>query len=354
MRAAGWSRRDVAPRGAADEAKRFVMLPRLRRTPVSAASTKTSFLNLEEPPSRRLFPNRPRSRAGALAILCALALLAACSDGRREKAAGEPAPSPYLAMARGQVDVEGGLIRLTAPRDGRLEEIRVEDGDVVKAGDVLATIDPRQAEIGLAAAEARLAQAEAQAGVLKAKRPQAQQQALRLGEAAGAGAATGQSADDAATALAVLKAEQTVAEAAVRLARQQVEEARMEMDARTIRAPAAGRVVRRSAHVGDAVSAQLATELFQLLPDRPRIVRAELNEAYVDLVKPGMQAEVVRDSDQGQAVPARVLRIGEVFGPSRLTDDPVERAGAHDVECVLQLDGGQFRIGQRVLVRFRR
>ena len=41
-------------------------------------------------------------------------------------------------------------------------------------------------------------------------------------------------------------------------------------------------------------------------------------------------------------------------GPSRLTDDPVERAGAHDVECVLQLDGGDFRIGQRVLVRFRR
>jgi hypothetical protein len=92
--------------------------------------------------------------------------------------------------------------------------------------------------------------------------------------------------------------------------------------------------------------------LFQLLPDRPRIVRAELNEAYVDLVKPGMHAEVVRDSDQGTAVAAEVLRVGEVFGPSRLTDDPVERAGAHDVECVLRLDGGEFRIGQRVLVRF--
>jgi hypothetical protein len=67
-----------------------------------------------------------------------------------------------------------------------------------------------------------------------------------------------------------------------------------------------------------------------------------------------MQAEIVRDSDQGKAWPARVLRVGEVFGPSRLTDDPVERAGAHDVECVLALEGGDFRIGQRVLVRFRR
>ena len=81
-------------------------------------------------------------------------------------------------------------------------------------------------------------------------------------------------------------------------------------------------------------------------------MRAELNEAYVDRVKPGMRAEVVRDSDRALHIPARVLRIGDVFGPSRLTDDPVERAGAHDVECVLLLEGGDFRIGQRVLVRF--
>ena len=73
-----------------------------------------------------------------------------------------------------------------------------------------------------------------------------------------------------------------------------------------------------------------------------------------DLVKPGMQAEVVRESGAGAPVPAEVLRVGEVFGPSRLTDDPIERAGVHDVDCVLKLSGGDFRIGQRVLVRFKR
>lgn len=329
-------------KGAAREGSRgFAMLHGLRRRPVLAAAAKTSSIH----------PFGAHRRPLA-ALLLALTL-AACTDGKQEKAAAA-APSPYLAMARGQVDVEGGLVRIVAPRDGRLDEVRVEDGDVVKAGQVLAVIDSRQAKIALGAAEARLAQAEAQVGVLKAKLPQAQQQAQRIGEAAGAGAATGQSADDATAALAVLKAEIVAAEAAVKLAHQSVDEAHAELDARTLKAPVAGRVVRRAAHVGDVVSVQLATELFQLLPDRPRIVRAELNEAYVDLVKPGMQAEVVRDSDQGQAVPARVLRVGEVFGPSKLTDDPVERAGAHDVECVLQLDGGEFRIGQRVLVRFKR
>lgn len=290
------------------------------------------------------------------ALFVASATLVACSDENHDaKATATAAPrSAFIAMARGQVDVEGGLIRVVAPRDGHVEAVEVEDGSMVKRGDVLARLDQRQARIGVGMAEAGLAQAQAQVGVLNARVPQSQMQAQRIAEAAGAGAATGQSADEAKATLVVLKAEIAAAEAAVAVARQHVEEARAELDARTIKAPAAGRIVRRSVHVGDVVSAQNATELFQLLPDRPRIVRAELNEAYVDLVKPGMLAEVVRDSDQGKAVPARVLRVGDVFGPSRLTDDPVERAGAHDVECVLQLDGGDFRIGQRVLVRFPR
>jgi len=277
--------------------------------------------------------------------------LAGCVDG---ESADKPASTnAYIAMARGQVDVEGGLIRVVAPRDGRVDEVKVEDGNEVKRGDVLATLDQRQARIGVEVAEAGLAQAQAQVAVLKARLPQARVQASRIGEAAGAGAATGESADETAAAVSVLQAEVGAAEAAVKVARAHVEEARAELDVRTLTAPVAGRVVRRSAHVGDVVSAQAATELFEILPDRPRIVRAELNETYVDQVKPGMLAEVVRDSDPAKTYPARVLRIGEVFGPSRLTDDPVERAGAHDVECVLLLESGDLRIGQRVLVRFR-
>jgi len=294
--------------------------------------------------------------AGMIALMsvAALAGLASCSSERDANAGPLPPPGAYLAMARGQVDVEGGLVRVVAARDGRVEEVRVEDGDIVKQGDVLARLEQRPARIALGIAEANLAQANAQVGVLKAKLAPLADQARRVAEAAGAGAASGQSADDAGTAVAVLKAEVAAADATARVAREHVEQARAELDERAIVAPAAGRIVRRSVHVGDAVSAQAGAELFQLLPDRPRIVRAELNEAYVDLVKPGMRAEVVRDSDQGTVVAAEVLRVGEVFGPSRLTDDPVERAGAHDVECVLRLDGGEFRIGQRVLVRFKK
>ena len=292
-------------------------------------------------------------RSAALAFALAAALAAsACSSG---ESAGAPATeSRYLAMARGEIDVEGGLVRVTAPRDGRIVEVAVEDGDDVQAGAVLAKLDARQALSAVEIDEAGRAEAEARVAVLKAKLPAAQDAAKRVGEAASAGAATGQSADESATTLAVLKAEIGAAEAAVKVARAQADSARTELDALTLTAPVAGRIVHRSAHVGDVVSTAAATELFRILPDRRRIVRAELNEAYVDKIKPGMRAEVVRDSDEGTAYPAKVLRVGEVFGPSRLTDDAEERAGAHDVTCVLALEGGEFRIGQRVLVRFTR
>lgn len=290
-----------------------------------------------------------------VASLALGAVLSACSSTNPEPSSPSAgAPSAYLAMARGEVDVEGGLVRIVAARDGRVAEVKVEDGDTVKQGDALALLDQRQARIGIGIAQAGLGQAQAQVDVLKARLRPAQVQSSRTTEAAAAGAATGQSADDASAALAVLKAEIVAGDAAVKLASEHLEAARAELDAAVVSAPTAGRIVRRSVRVGDVLSVQSATELFQLLPDRPLIVRAELNEAYVDLVKPGMEAEVVRDSDQGSPVSARVLRVGEVFGPSRLADDPVERAGAHDVECVLRLEHPDFRIGQRVMVRFKR
>jgi RND family efflux transporter MFP subunit len=293
-------------------------------------------------------------RYGPIAALALAAVLAGCAKGEgEEKIASAPA-SPLVAMARGQVDVEGGMIRVGALLEGRVVRVAVGEGDEVREGEMLAELDARQAKVAIQIAQAEQAQAEAHVAVLRARVPQLRSQAQRTREAAEAGAATGQSADETTTAVAVLEAEIAAGDAAVKVARARVEEARAGLDARRIVAPVAGRIARRAVRVGDVVSPQSPDALFEILPDRPRIVRAELNESYVDKVKPGMQAEVVRDSDSGPAVPARVLRVGDVFGPSRLADDPQERAGSRDVECVLALEGGDFRIGQRVLVRFRR
>jgi hypothetical protein len=64
-----------------------------------------------------------------------------------------------------------------------------------------------------------------------------------------------------------------------------------------------------------------------------------------------VRAEVMRDPGAGMPDPATVLRGSEVFGPSRLTDDAIEGTGALEVTCVFALEGGELRIGPRVLVR---
>lgn len=283
----------------------------------------------------------------------ALALSACSHSGTDKNAVAQVPASPYVAIARGQVDVEGGLIRIAAPRDGVISQLHGAPGTTVKAGDVLAVLDPKQAELGVGIATAELDQAKAHSAALRVKVADLKQRADRAAQAAQAGAAPVQSADDARLALNDLNAEIAEAEAATEAAQQRLQLARHEVEVRTLRAPVSGRVVTRNAHLSGMVSAQSAAPLFTLLPDAPRIVRAELNETFVAKITPGMHAEIVTDVTGDKVHSATVLRVGDVFGPSTLVEDPQEASDARDVECILKLDSDVLRVGQRVQVRFR-
>jgi macrolide-specific efflux system membrane fusion protein len=288
-------------------------------------------------------------------LMCAVVFaLCACSRQPADRAPAVPASTPgYVAIARGQVDVEGGLIRINAPRDGVLSQVHGEPGSTVKAGDVLAVLDLHQSELAAGIAQAELDQADAHTAALRARVAGLKQRADRAHEAAQAGAAAAQSADDASQALAELNAEIGEAAATVAAAQQRLKQARHEIEIRTLRAPVSGRVVARNAHAGDVVSAQSATALLTLLPDAPRIVRAELNEAFVAKVAPGMGADIVAEAGSDKVYKATVTRIGDVFGPSKLVEDAQEASDTRDVECILQLQSDELRVGQRVQVRFR-
>lgn len=279
-------------------------------------------------------------------------LVAGCSS-RTPATDGTAAATSYAAVARGRVEVQGGLLQLDAPREGTLVRVAVHEGDHVTKGQVLAGMDPEPATLQVQAAEAALVQAQAQVDLLKGKQVLARQQAQRLGEAAKAGAGDAQSAEAARGTVAELAASKTSAEAAVDMARQKLQSARYELKLRTLRAPIEAQVIGVFAQPGASVSPQ-SGPLFTLLPQTPPIVRAELSEALVDAVKVGMPAVV--SSDGGGAVhrwPAHVVRIGSVVGPSVLADDPQQRLNERTVSCVVAFDQPQhLRIGQRVLVQF--
>jgi multidrug resistance efflux pump len=301
---------------------------------------------------------KPHRCASVVLAVTALAL-GACSSGGEQGAPAQTSAqaSPWLAVARGKVAVEGGMVLVAARTDGVVESVTVKQGDVVKRGQVLAALDARSANIAVASAEAGIEQAKAQLVGLQVSLKQAEQRAPRLAAAAKAGAATGEAAEQARSAVASLKARQAAAQAELDAARQKAAAARLDLDATTLRAPVAGTIVVRRVAIGQSVSASSGQPLFELLPDRPHIVQAQLDVDAAGAIHAGMHAEVVRDSGSGPAYDATVTWVGQVLQPAGLTQDPLERALANDVDCTLELapaKQGQapLRIGQRVLVRF--
>lgn len=291
----------------------------------------------------------------ALTLTC---LLAGCSRSADEPTNATAPPAAYAAVARGKVDIEGGLLALSMPREGTLAKVAVHEGDHVKEGQLLAALDTQPATLAIEAAQAQLEQIQAQLKLIAVKQAGAKQRAQRLAAAVVAGAGDGQSADDAREAAAQLDAEQQSTRAALSMASQKLDEARYELKQRSLLAPFDADVVQVSAQPGASVS-PTSSPLFTLLPQKPRIVRAELNDSFVGVIQPGMPAEVVPDNGRDDTRwSAHVLRIGRVYGPATLENDPQVRANARTVECVLAFDEPtsdqtkNLRIGQRVMVRF--
>lgn len=108
-------------------------------------------------------------------LLAAVALssLAACGGPPEgapdaEAAAAKPGVNPktvntpYAAIAAGKVDIEGGLVDIAARAPGVVKEVFVQEGDLVKAGQILARQEDDDARLSRNRVSAELAQAEAQ------------------------------------------------------------------------------------------------------------------------------------------------------------------------------------------------
>jgi multidrug resistance efflux pump len=292
--------------------------------------------------------------SAALRRAFALALLVTALGGCGRPAAETPpaAASRYAAMARGTVDVDGGLLTIYAPRDGHVVTVPVGEGDAVRAGDLLAELDTVAADLAVATAQAEVGQAQVQLAAQAVRLDPAQRRAARLSAARREGLATEQSAEDAEALQQGQRAERDVAEAALLLARQHLKTAQWEREQRSVRAPVDATVARRLVTPGSSVLAQPPGELFVLLPRQPLVVRAEIEQDFVERVHAGMSAEIVDEVAPDKVYAAKVQRLAEVFSRRSGSDAPNERQDVRVLECTLVLKDASLRVGQRVLVRF--
>lgn len=300
-----------------------------------------------------------RTRCGVILTAASL-LLAACSDNTSTSASTQAATgtqqesSRKIAVARGTVDVEGGLINLSSSTDGVVRALNVREGESVTKGQSLLTLSTatETAAVAVAESEWKLAQERRQASL--AKLPELRRAASRLEQAARAGAVQTQLSDTAQQQLKDAEADARIAQAEVDVALQRLNQAKALLAQRSITAPEAGEIISIHAQPGAAISAN--TPAMLLLPARPLIVRAELNAAYVGNIVPGMQASITSDMDSdsdSNALPqARVIRVSPVYRQGRLQEE-AQRGPVRVVECILEFEEpANVRVGQNVRVNF--
>jgi membrane fusion protein, multidrug efflux system len=265
-------------------------------------------------------------------------------------------PRPDVWTADAYVMVHYAAI---APRiPGQVATVPVDDNDVVKTGQVLATLDSRDQETALAAAEAAVARdrsqlnetsatvsrqpsiiAEQQAAVAsaRAKLDFAQANARRYGNLAVTGAGTMQEHQQADTTLAqgqasldsaeasldaarrqsdVLKARRSAAEAAVKADEAQLEQARLNLSYTRIRAPIDGMVGERSVQVGNYVGP--GTTLMTVVPLDQVYIEANYREVDLLHVRSGQPVTVHVDAyniDLNGTVESVPPASGAAFAP---------------------------------------
>jgi macrolide-specific efflux system membrane fusion protein len=182
------------------------------------------------------------------------------------------------------------LVSVGAEVSGTVKTLKVKLGDKVKSGDVIAELDSLNQENAVKAAQASLANIDAQKALQQASLTKAQSaldRAKQLRAQQLMSDADYQTADLAVT---TAQAQLKSIEAQIQQAQLAVDAAQLNLSRTTITAPMDGTVVSVEVVVGQAVNAASSTPTIVKLADLDNmVVKAEISEADVPLVEPGQK-----------------------------------------------------------------
>ncbi|WP_313175459.1 efflux RND transporter periplasmic adaptor subunit [Massilia sp.] len=285
------------------------------------------------------------SRAGSAALILLALALAGCgkdADDKKKNAPATPAltvstarPStaelPLRMGANGNVAAWQEAVIGSESNGLRLLEVRVNVGDVVKKGEVLAVFsaDTVNADVAQARAALQEAQANAEEAAANARRGEA----LRS-----SGAMSEQQVAQYLTAA-------NTATARVAAARATLTQQQLRLKYTNVVAPDSGVISARNATVGAVVGA--GTELFRLIRQGRLEWRAEVTAADIGRIKPGTRAVV--KAANGSEVTGKVRMIAPTVDAQTRTalvyvDLPPAMSGNAPLKAGM-FAGGEFEMG---------
>jgi multidrug resistance efflux pump len=298
-------------------------------------------------------------------------------------------------MSIGYVDVEGGITPLYPVAPGRVKSIQAHENEPVQANaelfrldDSLAVLKAREAEEGVQIAKQQVVVAEQKAKQYR-EQIEAQKEAVNVAAKDVDQARINrdkqqkdfkkelvdkQVAENAEVLLqkaeAALRGKQKelaaleaidpdegvkVATLNVKLREAQWEQARKAVEEHVIRAPYAGTPLRVLVSVGETLGTNPRQPAIQFCPDRPLLVRAEVEQEFANRIHKG-QAAHIQDHITGEDLGRGTIAIISRWFTHRrsILLDPLQYNDVRTLECVIKVDSNAqtLRIGQRVRVQF--
>lgn len=289
----------------------------------------------------------------------------------------------------GNIDIR--QVALAFDGSGRITEMRVDEGDRISAGQVIATLNTEslklQAQAQRATVEAlrhallklrngsrpeEIAQARAQLASAEAGSVLAEQELDRATRliASRSAATTQQNLDQARAqahaasaevnraraALDLVEAgarteEIAAAEAQLKAAEAQLGLLNYQISQGELRAPADAVIRSRLHEPGDMVSAQ--SPVYALALTQPKWVRVYVGEPDLDRIRPGMDAQIVTDGTPGETIPGRLGYISSVaeFTPKSVQTEELRTKLVYEVHVRVEDPSDRLRLGQPVTVR---
>jgi HlyD family secretion protein len=345
---------------------------------VNDATTTKPDAKTQQPVGRR--PSR-RMLLGALAVIAVLAAL--CTYLWQQRGANDPNAGFSLS---GNVDVH--QVELAFRVSGRISAVKVQEGDKVSAGQVLAELDPVPFQTDVNSAKADLAQAQAQLDktrrgfrveeVAQARATVAQRSAdlenarvtlQRQEQLVASGLVTHQQIDDAQArvhmseaALANSRAQLTLElrgsriedieaqEAVVAAAQARLEKAQTALADATLLAPNNGIISVRARELGAIV--QAGQTVYTLTLNDPVWIRAYVPQPRLGRIKPGMSVGITIDSMPGKQYAGTVGFISPEaeFTPKTVQTEQVRDDLVYRIRVIATDPDNVFRQGMPVTV----
>ena len=271
-------------------------------------------------------PSPPRRGLWITLTIVALVLLAGVgwfAFGREKPL--EVTTAPVLAIQQGTasssvLDASGYVVArrmatVSAKITGKVREVMIEEGMRVEAGQIMATLDPIDADAQRSLSASQLEAARAQLAGLKAQVAQADAEAGRLQALVGQQLVSRSQYDQATAQRDSLRAQLKTAERNTQVAADSLAIADLGVDNNVVRAPFSGVVTAKAAQPGEIVSPLSAgggftrTGIGTIVDMESLEIEVEVGEAYIGRVQPKMPVEATLNAYPEWKIPAEVIAI---------------------------------------------